>query len=100
MADASINMNQMKTFVAEIFGGQKVNKAVAQGLGITEEQFEQAQTDQDETTISIEEALEDDDIFANFASKFIDEKDAQVKSEPDKEKEKNRPVEQKNQKKS
>ena len=99
MADASINPNVVLAKIKQAFGGNEITKEKAQHLGIKDDDFNKADKDQDET-ITVIEALQDDNLFAQFASMCEEDEKNEENTESDKEKKSIKPVDDKNQPKS
>ena len=100
MSDASINTNVVQAAMQKAFGGLTITRSEAQNLGIDNDDFEKANTDQDENTLSIKEALEDDNIYEQFATMCLNEQDTKNEVNKEKEKEKDTRRMDKNQAKS
>jgi len=83
---AHVNTNILKNFIVKTIGADKLAHNKAQGFDIDEKKFEKA-NDNDNNYLEIEEIIEDKDLYAQFASMFVEEQEAKAK-EKDEEKEK------------
>ena len=95
---ATVNANVLKNFIMEKLGGdKKLDKFEAQELDIDQNEF--AKTDIDENSfLDLDEILDDPDLYARFASLYVEEQEkesAEAKSE-DQEKEEQTRVKDKN----
>ena len=83
---AQINANILKNFIVKTIGADKLAHDKAQGLGIKNDEFAEA-NDNDNNYLEIDEILEDDDLYSKFATMFVEEQDKKA-DEKDAEKEK------------
>lgn len=83
---ANISDTAFKNFFIKEVGADKISHDKAKSLGISEDKFEEA-NENDNNYIEINEVIEDKDLYAQFASMYIEEQEAKAE-EKDKEKEK------------
>ena len=93
----SINANVLKNFIIKTIGGDKLDRYKAQGLEIDKNEFAKADLDEN-AFLDLDEILEDKDLYAQFATLYVEEQEkesAEAKSE-DQEKEEQTRVKDKN----
>lgn len=84
---AHINETAFRNFFIKEVGGDKISHDKAKALHIDDDKFEEA-NDNDNNYLEINEVLEDKDLYAQFASMYIEAEEAKSDSEKDAEKEK------------
>ena len=85
---ATVNVNVLKNFIIKTLGGDKLDKHEAQSLGIKQNEFLKGDVDVN-SFLDLDEILEDKDLYAQFATLYVEEQEkesAEAKSE-DQEKE-------------
>lgn len=83
---AQINTNVLKNFIVKTIGADKLAKDKAQGVGINNDEFSEA-NENDNNYLEIDEILDDDDLYSKFATMFVEEQEKKA-DEKDAEKEK------------
>lgn len=94
---ATVNANVLKNFIIKTLGGDKLEKHKAQGLDIDQNEFSKADLDENDF-LDLDEILEDKDLYAHFATLYVEEQEkesAEAKSE-DQEKEEQTRIKDKN----
>ena len=94
---ATVNANVLKNFIIKTLGGDKLERYKAQGLDISQNEFDKADIDEN-SFLDLDEILEDKDLYARFASLYVEEQEkesAEAKSE-DREKEEQTRIKDKN----
>jgi len=81
------NNNAFRNFLVQNFGGDKLTKTEARKFGIDDDKFEEINKDQNNYATLDDEILKDDDLYAQFATMYIEEQEAKAEDK-DKEKEK------------
>ncbi len=85
---ATINANILKNFIIKTLGGDKLERYKAQGLDISQNEFDKADIDEN-SFLDLDEILEDKDLYARFATLYVEEqeKESAEKSEDEKNRE-------------
>ncbi len=83
---ANINTNLLKNFIVNTIGSDKIAHGNARGFGIDEDKFQEA-NENDNNYLEIDEILDDDDLYAQFASMFVEEQEANNETDAENEKE-------------
>ena len=81
-----INANILKNFIVKTIGADKLAQNKAQGFGIDKNEFAEA-NENDNNYLELDEILDNDDLYAQFATMFVEEQEAKA-NEKDAEKEK------------
>ena len=81
------NQNAFRSFLVHEFGGDKLSRTQARKFGIDDEKFEEINKDGNLYVELDDEILKDDDLYAQFATMFVEEQDKKA-DEKDAEKEK------------
>ncbi len=82
---AHISANVLKNFISKTIGGDKIALNRANHFDINRNKVEEI-NENDNNYIEIDEILDDKDLYAQFATMFVEEQE--TKNEKDKEKEK------------
>lgn len=94
--NTNINTTLLKTFILEKVG-DKLNADEAQELKMTDE-YENLAEELDQTEIDFEDIVQDEDLYAKFATLYIEEKEQKAAAKDEEaEKEKQYKVQDKNQ---
>ena len=80
-----VSANVLKTFLANNLGIRKLDQNQAQKYDIDADKY--AEVDQDENGIEIDEILQDSDLYEQFATMYLEEKDKANDADAEKEKE-------------
>ncbi len=80
-----VSANVLKTFLANNLGIRKLDQNQAQKYDIDADKY--AEVDQDENGIEIDEILQDSDLYEQFATMYLEEKDKANGADAEKEKE-------------
>lgn len=80
-----VSANVLKTFLANNLGIRKLDQHQAQKYDIDADKY--AEVDQDENGIEIDEILQDSDLYEQFATMYLEEKDKANGTDAEKEKE-------------
>ena len=80
-----VSANVLKTFLANNLGIRKLDQNQAQKYDIDADKY--AEVDQDENGIEIDEILQDSDLYEQFATMYLEEKDKANSADAEKEKE-------------
>ncbi len=83
----NINANVLKNFIVKTIGAEKLTQAQAQRYDIDGNKFTEANTDNDKTFLDIDEILDDKDLYEQFATMYVEEKDKENEVNAEKEKE-------------
>lgn len=91
----SVNPNVLKNFLVNNLGIRKLDQNQAQKYDIDADKY--AEVDQDENGIDIDEILNDSDLYEQFATLYVEEKDKKAEAkDAEKEKEEANKVDEKN----
>jgi len=82
----NVNTNLLKNFILEKMNGNGLAKFEARKLDIEDDEFAAADVDEN-GSIDIDEALEDPDLYAHFATMYVEEEETKANTK-DKEREK------------
>ena len=80
-----VNANVLKTFLSNNLGIRKLDQNQAQKYDIDADKY--AEVDKDENGIEIDEILQDSDLYEQFATIYLEEKDKASSADAEKEKE-------------
>jgi hypothetical protein len=84
---AQINASILKNFIVKTIGADKLAHDRAQSYGISENEYEKA-NENDNNYLEIDEILDNKDLYEQFATMFVEEQDkAADEKDADKEKE-------------
>ena len=83
---AQINANVLKNFIVKTIGADKLSHDKAKGFHIDNSEFAEA-NENDNNYLEIDEILDNKDLYEQFATLFVEEKEKKVE-EKDAEKEK------------
>ena len=94
---AQINANILKNFIVKTLGGDKITNKQAQKYDIDGDKFNEANVDEN-NYLELDEILNDKDLYAQFATMYVEEKEneANEKRDAEKEKDEQRKVKDKN----
>ena len=91
-----ISDTALKNFFIKQVGGDKISHDKAKSLGIDEDKFTEV-NENDNNYIEIDEAFDNKDLYAQFATMYIEEQEAKAESkDKEKEKEEQKKVQNKN----
>ena len=91
------NENAFRNFLVHNFGGDKLTKTQAHKFGIDNDKFEELNDDNNLYLELDDEILKDGDLYAQFATMYIDAQEKKAESKDhDKEKEEQNKVKDKN----
>ena len=93
-----VSANVLKTFLANNLGIRKLDQNQAQKYDIDADKY--AEVDQDENGIEIDEILQDSDLYEQFATMYLEEKDKANSADAEKEKEEEAKVKDKSESKA
>ncbi len=71
---ANINANVLKNFIIKNIGSNHLTEKTAQKAGISKEQFEEANVDENKY-LELDEILQDSDLYEQFATMYVEEQD-------------------------
>ena len=80
---ATVNANVLKNFIIKTLGGDKLERYEAQNYDISQNEFSKADLDVN-NYLDIDEILDDKDLYARFATLYVEElekESAEPKSE-------------------
>ena len=80
-----VSANVLKTFLSNNLGIRKLDQNQAQKYDIDADKY--AEVDKDENGIEIDEILQDSDLYEQFATIYLEEKDKASSADAEKEKE-------------
>ena len=75
----NINANVLKNFIIKTVGADKLTKNEAQRYDIKQDKFDEANADEN-NYLELDEIIEDSDLYAQFATMYIDEQDKKSES--------------------
>ena len=91
-----INANILKNFIVKTIGADKLAHDKAQSFDIDNNKFDEV-NENDNNYLEINEILDDDDLYAQFATMFVEEQEKKAdEKDADKEKEEKNKVKDKN----
>ena len=95
---ANINPNILKNFIVKTIGANKLAANQAKSFGVDADKFADEKVNKDQNMyLELDEILEDDDLYAQFATLFEEEKEKNAENvNPEKEKENATKVKEKN----
>ena len=76
----NINANVLKNFIIKTVGADKLTKNEAQRYDIDTNKFNEANTIDVNNYLELDEILQDSDLYAQFATMYIDEQDKKSES--------------------
>ena len=82
----NINSNVLKNFIVKTIGAEKLTQAQAQRYDIDANKYTEANTDEN-AYLDLDEILDDKDLYEQFATMYVEEKDKENEVNADKEKE-------------
>ena len=88
-----VNANLLKTFLANDLGIRKLDQKQAEKYDIDADKF--AEVDVDENGLEIDEILNDSDLYKQFATLYVETKEADNSKDKEKEKEEANKVDEK-----
>lgn len=91
---AQVNANVLKTFLVNELGIRKLGQNQAEKYDIDADKF--AEVDIDENGIEVDEILNDKDLYAQFATLYVETKEADNTKDKEKAKEEENKVDKKN----
>lgn len=92
---AHINTNVLANFITKHIGADKLAKDRASAFDINNDKFEEA-NENDNNYLEIDEILDNDDLYAQFATLFVEEQEKNNELDAEKEKEEKCKVKDKN----
>lgn len=75
----NINANVLKNFIIKTVGADKLTKNEAQRYDIKQDKFDEANADEN-NYLELDEIIGDSDLYAQFATMYIDEQDKKSES--------------------
>lgn len=90
-----ISENVLARFIKQTIGADKLARNNAQNFKIDNEKFDEANTN-DNNYLEIDEILDDKDLYEQFATMFVEEKEKAEAKDEEKEKEEKNKVQDKN----
>ena len=82
----NINANVLKNFIVKTIGAEKLTQAQAQRYDIDANKYTEANTDEN-AYLDLDEILDDKDLYEQFATMYVEEKDKENEDNAEKEKE-------------
>ena len=82
----NINANVLKNFIVKTIGAEKLTQAQAQRYDIDGNKYTEANTDEN-AYLDLDEILDDKDLYEQFATMYVEEKDKENEVNAEKEKE-------------
>ena len=82
----NINANVLKNFIVKTIGAEKLTQSQAQKYDIDEDKYTEANTDEN-AYLDLDEILDDKDLYEQFATMYVEEKDKENEVNSEKEKE-------------
>ena len=93
---AQINANVLKNFIVKTIGADKLSHDKAKNYKVDDDKFDEV-NENDNNYLEINEILDDDDLYAQFATMFVEEQEKKAdEKDADKEKEEKNKVKDKN----
>ena len=83
----NINANVLKNFIVKTIGAEKLTQAQAQRYDIDGNKYTEANTDDENAYLDLDEILDDKDLYEQFATMYVEEKDKENEVNAEKEKE-------------
>ena len=83
---ANINANVLKNFIVRTIGAEKLTQSQAQRYDIDADKYTEANTDEN-AYLDLDEILDDKDLYEQFATMYVEEKDKEAEVNSEKEKE-------------
>lgn len=71
---ANINANVLKNFIIKHVGSNHLTEKTAQKAGISKDQFDEANVDENKY-LELDEILQDNDLYEQFATMYVAEQD-------------------------
>ena len=84
---ANINANVLKNFIVRTIGAEKLTQSQAQRYDIDADKYTEANTDENTYYLDLDEILDDKDLYEQFATMYVEEKDKEAEVNAEKEKE-------------
>ena len=84
---ANINANVLKNFIVRTIGAEKLTQSQAQRYDIDADKYAEANTDENTYYLDLDEILDDKDLYEQFATMYVEEKDKEAEVNAEKEKE-------------
>ena len=82
----NINANVLKNFIVKTIGAEKLTQSQAQKYDINADKYTEANTDEN-AYLDLYEILVNEDLYDQFASMYVEEKDQEAEVDSEKEKE-------------
>ena len=82
----NINANVLKNFIVKTIGAEKLTQYQAQKYNIDAYKYAEANTDE-KAYLDLDEILDDTDLYEQFATMYVEEKDKENEVNSEKEKE-------------
>ena len=93
--DANVNFNVLKNFLTNDLGIRQLNQEQAEDYDIDADKF--AEVAQDENVVEVNDILEDDDLYEQFATLYVEKKELKTdEKNKDQEKEEQTKIDEKN----
>lgn len=70
----NINANVLKNFIIKTVGADHLTQKAAQKVGISQDQFNEANADENQY-LELDEILQDNDLYEQFATMYVEEKE-------------------------
>ena len=84
---ANINANVLKNFIVRTIGAEKLTQSQAKKYDIDADKYAEANTDENTYYLDLDEILDDKDLYEQFATMYVEEKDKEAEVDSEKEKE-------------
>ena len=82
----NINENVLKNFIIKTIGAEKLTQSQAQKYDINADKYTEANTDEN-AYLDLDEILDNEDLYEQFATMYVEEKDQEAEVDSEKEKE-------------
>lgn len=70
----NINANVLKNFIIKTVGADHLTQKAAQKVGISQEQFNEANADENQY-LELDEILQDNDLYEQFATMYVEDRE-------------------------
>lgn len=70
----NINANVLKNFIIKTVGADHLTQKAAQKVGISQDQFNEANADENQY-LELDEILQDNDLYEQFATMYVEDKE-------------------------
>ena len=82
----NINANVLKNFIVKTIGAEKLTQSQAQKYDINADKYTEANTDEN-AYLDLDEILDNEDLYEQFATMYVEEQDKESAVDAEKEKE-------------